>query len=248
MSPASALTEQQLRALIGKTAGQAYAAILLANVGLCTCTVFRYSSPPKLQERITVGAAEQQIVERALVLKREIRLPFWETVFAACLERGECSQALLHAALFHSGPGVPVEYHRTDIEAGLLEKLAYDDEKNVGLGSRVLMSQQMEMHMNMLDFHCGITDTNARIVHQVCRELFPTGFLILNSGDSYHAISLGLVTSEERIVTLGKALLFNPVIDAFYVGHQLQQTCSSIRISRGGRSKMAPTVIDIWSP
>jgi hypothetical protein len=51
---------------------------------------------------------------------------------------------------------------------------------------------------------------------------------------------------DERIAMLGKALLVNPIVDVFYVGHQLQQDSSSIRISKGGRARQFPKVIAAW--
>jgi hypothetical protein len=240
------LTPDRLQALVGKTAAVAYRTLLLAQPDIRTFTVFRYVSPPRLQERITVTAPEQEVIERARLVREQTKFPFWEALFAACLQRGECSDALLRAAFFHHGPGVATEHYRADLESGLLESITDENAVNIGLGSRVTDGRGTVLHLNLLDFHCDISDANTRIASRVCRELMPQGFLLLDSGDSYHAASIGVANPDERIATLGKALLVNPIVDAFYIGHQLQQDSSSIRISKGGRAKQFPKVIDAW--
>lgn len=236
-----------LRGLVGTTAPVAYRALLLANPKLEKITVCRYSTPPLLQQRIRVGPFEQRMIDRALELRAETKIPFWQAVFSACILAGECSQSLVDATFVHAGQGTIAEYERRDLETGILEQLTAGA-SNVALGSKVFESGRGWVHLCLLDFHCEISEPNMRIAHQVCRALMPEGFLLLDSGDSYHACSMDLSSGNDRIRLLGKALLASPIVDAVYIAHQLQQEGSSIRISRGGKERKVPIVVDAWCP
>ncbi|MEW6684482.1 MAG: hypothetical protein AB1451_16425 [Nitrospirota bacterium] len=242
------LTSADLTGLLGKSAAVAYRVILLAQETVKGCTVFKYISPPPLQERVALTDFEKEIVEQALLIRENTKLPFWEAVFSACIRKGQCTDALLKATFFHNGQGLAVVCGRDDLESGVLERLVEGDSANVSLGSEILDRQNESRHLMFLDFHCEVSEGNTRIVHQVCQNLMPEGFLVLDSGDSYHASTIKLVTPKERISMLGKALLASPIVDTTYIGHQLQQESSSIRISKGGKAKRYPVVIGTWCP
>ena len=234
--------------LIGKPAAFAYTALLLSHSRVQQIHVFKYRSPPPLQQRIAMTATEQGIIEHALELRRAVCLPFWNAVFAACLIRQQHTPALLSAAFFHSGPGSETPYQRRDLENGLLDQVSGDAARNVGLSSEVRDASGQSSHLGLLDFHCDISSRSEAIVNDICREVMPGGYLILDSGDSYHACTLELLTPEQRVRMLGKTVLATPVVDSSYIAHQLQQDASSIRISKGGKTNKKPVVIQAWRP
>jgi hypothetical protein len=240
------LTQTQLNNLVGLPAAIAYQALLLQRESLESFTVHRYASPPRLQDRVPMGSFEQTIVDDARTMS-DVALPFWLKLFALCASRGLCSEALLKAAFFHNGPGAETEHARAELESGLLQRVSQEVLLNVSLGSRVIDARSGEMHINMVDFDVVVSDANTEIIVSVCRELMPSGFLVLVSGDSYHAVGTELVEPSERIALLGKALLVSPLVDIFYIGHQLQQRASSIRISKGGRAGQCPVVLRAWN-
>jgi hypothetical protein len=240
--------DQRFSDLVGKSAAVAYRAILLENSDVQQCTVFHYKTPPLLQQRIVMTPFEEEIVKRALEIRATTKIPFWEAVFSACVLKGQCTDALLSATLYHHGQGIPVDYGRDEIERNILEKVADENSTNVGLGSKVRCVGDRELHLGLLDFHCDISDANTEMVCRVCQYLLPNGFLVLDSGDSYHAAGLDLIAPENRIRLLGRALMASPIVDGPYIGHQLQQDSSSIRISRGGKAKKVPTVVRVWRP
>lgn len=242
------LTQSKLNELIGKKASVAYRSVLLAHHDLRKCTVFKYDSPPTLQQRVEITAFEKAIIEQALLIREETKIPFWEAIFSSCVKSGQCSESLLEATFFHNGQGSPASYDRHDLESGIFEKITDGNTCNLGLGSEVLDVHDESHHFSFLDFHCEVTDDNKRIVYSVCRMLMPQGFLLLDSGDSYHATSLYLMSNEQRIHLLGKAIRVAPIIDSLYIAHQLQQSSSSLRISMGGKAKKFPIVIDAWCP
>lgn len=244
----SALTQSDLNALLGQPAAVAYRVLLLAQPILQQWSVFRYSSPPTLQQRVPITAAEQAVIDQALEIRELTKIPFWHAVFGACLLRGYCTNSLLQGAFFHNGQGTRTDYDRAALAADMLDTVTGGEQANIGLGSKIIDSDGVAWHLNLLDFHCDIGAANTRIVHSICRELMPQGFLILDSGDSYHAAGIQPVSPEQRIQMLGKALLASPVVDVPYVAHQLQQDSSSIRISKGGKAKKYPIVVDAWCP
>lgn len=194
-----------------------------------------------------MSSFENAIVDETKTIS-DVALPFWLKLFALCSTRGQCSEALLKAAFFHNGPGAESEHSRSELESGLLQNVSQEERLNVSLGSRVIDARFGEMHLNMLDFDVSVNHANTAILVSVCRELMPSGFLVLVSGDSYHAVGTELVEPSARIALLGKALLVSPLVDICYIGHQLQQKASSIRISKGGRAGRCPTVLRAWKP
>jgi len=236
---------QKLFDLVGTKAPTAYRDLILAHSAVEAIAVCRYKTPPTLQQRISVTPLEQEIIDAALGIRLEARIPFWVAIFAACLRAGKCSDSLFDAALFHNGFGdltaVPVNSLKLD---GLKDIVA-KGQNNIGLVSRVELTDGDAHHLAMMDFHCGIAAENTEMVASVCRRLMPNGFILLDSGDSYHACGIVLLTAEERLEFLSKSLLFAPIVDSSYIAHQLMQPMSSIRISTGGSRAKCPEVLRV---
>lgn len=228
---------------IGLPASKAYTRLLLAQAHVRSFSVFRYCAPPPLQQRIRMTEAEQAVIEHALELRHTAHLPFWNAIFASCLLGDTLTDPLVEAAFFHNGPGEPTNYERCDLERGILDELAAESEGKFGLSSAVYDADHRVRHLALLDFRCEISPHNEALAALVCSHLMPQGYLLIDSGDSYHACGMNLLSAQERIHMLGKALLATPAVDCHYIAHQLQQPASSIRISRGGKAKSHPRVI-----
>ena len=237
-----------VQSLVGLAAADAYAKILLSHHEAQHVSVYKYSSPPPLQQRIIITPSEQSLIDLALVLRKDTHLPFWNALFTACIKSQSHSRELIEAAFFHNGPGEPHAYDRTAIESGTLEALARSGQKNLGLSSLVHDNHHRSWHLPLLDFHCDISPMNEALAALICSHLMPGGYVLIDSGDSYHACGLTLLSPHERVQMLGRALLATPVVDGHYIAHQLQQDASSIRISLGGKASHAPIVIRAWTP
>jgi len=234
---------QTLLALVGADAPTAYRDLIIAHPDVVAVTACRYKTPPLLQQRITTTALEQEIIAAALSIRSDAKIPFWEAIFAACLQVGKCSDSLLDAALFHSGPGDFTRISASDLESDGLKAVVAGGQSNVGLASRIELAHAAPHHLALMDFHCAVNMENTEIVAAVCRRLMPHGFLLLDSGDSYHACGIALLAAKERSEFLAKSLFFAPIVDAAYVAHQLLQPMSSIRISTGGSRTKCPEVL-----
>lgn len=237
-----------LRNLVGLTAADAYARILLSHGNVQRISVYKYNSPPTLQQRIAITPNEQSLIDQALVLRRDTKLPFWNALFATCLQSQTHSPKLIEAAFFHNGPGESTAYDRGIIETGILEELAQSGQRNLGLSSLVHDDRDRTWHLPLLDFHCDISPANEELAALICSHLMPGGYVLIDSGDSYHACGTTLLSPDERIHMLGRALLAAPIVDSHYIAHQLQQAASSIRISVGGKASRTPVVVRAWGP
>lgn len=237
---------QDIGDFVGLRGAHAYTK-LLALLQVQRATILRYSSPPPLQNRVELSRDDHLLIQEALKIRKETKLPFWNALFSAALTQQYHSPELVFAAFFHNGPGEPMPLQRPAIESGALKELV-ENETNIGLSSEVLDVDGNDKHIPMLDFHCDISPHNEELASLVCEHLMPQGHLLIDSGDSYHACGLGLVSSEQRIQMLGKALLVAPIVDSFYIAHQLQQATSSIRISKGGRAQVEPKIVRVFAP
>jgi hypothetical protein len=233
----------KLRDLVGASAPVAYRELMIRYAGLATVKVCHYATPPMLQERIEITELEQQIIDQAMTIRSDAQIPFWEALFAACLRSGQHPDSLLDAAGFHNGPGKLITVSADAIKEGRLSEMASEGQRNVGITSALTFTNSEVHHLPLMDFHCDLSQTNTEIVASVCRRIMPQGFLLLDSGDSYHACGVALMSATERIEFLGRSLFFAPIVDSAYVAHQLLQPMSSIRISTGGSRHKCPEVL-----
>lgn len=237
-----------MRRLAGLQAPIAYRELLLQWVDVESVDIFEYEAPSRMQDRIAMKETERRLVEHANHMRRGTGVPFWEAVFATCSIEGECPDSIVTAALFHNGQGVQRSVSRRQIGDGLLEQATANSSGVVALGSKVIRKDGVRGQLNFLDFHCSVSEQSQTLVHCVCRRLMPYGFIVLDSGGSYHACSVKMVSDEERIRTLAAAVLLSPLVDARYAAHQLLQESSSLRVSHGGSFGKIPVVVDTWYP
>lgn len=242
------MTSANWRELIGLEAASAYRRLLLGHAEVQGATLFQYEAPPQMQERIRMTNVERELIERANRMRQGTGVPFWEALFATCTVEERCTDLVLAAAFFHNGQGIAEHVSRQQIEDGILEATARDARRTVALGSRLAGAKGCLGHVNFLDLHCEVSVGNHALVHRVCRQVMPQGFLLLDSGGSYHACGSTVVSDAGRIQMLSTALLASPIVDARYVAHQLLQDSSSIRISQGGKVGRVPIIIDAWGP
>lgn len=234
--------------VIDRTAPEVYRTIFMNIGGVSKIEVGYYQTPPSFQERIDMTSYEKEILEKALKRREECNLPFWESILSICLENGECRDSIIDASLFHRGAGKTEEFDITEIKDGVLRNITEDTNENIGIKSRIKLKNGQTKHLKMLDFHCDFDENNTDIIYRASKRLIPEGFVILNSGHSYHAASINCYDSRERITFLGKALQIAPLVDTSYISHQLQQEGSSLRISKGGNENQYPKACEVFIP
>jgi hypothetical protein len=194
---------------------------------------------------MVLDARELEIVDKAIELRKDGVTPFWSAVFSICLQFGQCTQGIADGALFHAGPGKVEHLHVSKLREGAFTSYFALDTEQIGLASRILRQDGSVAHLTQLDFRCPISTQNEALLLVICRSLYEGGFVLVDSGHSYHSFGTELVTSEGRVRFLGRALQFSPIVDTAYLGHQLQQSFSTLRISRGGSASRMPRVVAV---
>lgn len=208
--------------------------------------VFKYQPPPAAQLRIERSEVENFLFEKALELRRELQLPFWDSLLLSCFSCTEVPQSILDAAQLHiSHRSSETEVERGSVLDGTLYKLAADRERDSSLAlvSEVRTINGKNEHIPLLDFHIPHSEVNQKIVTSILHRLLPSGFILLRSGRSYHAWGTKTITLDDYPTFLARAMLYSPIIDRAYLAHQLIESRSALRISEGYPEKPIPSVI-----
>ena len=202
--------------------------------------------PDPLQERVELSDSEEKSVRRALSLRAQTHLPFWDSLLLAAFNQERFSERLLEQAKFHQS-NIKKE-HWIDanlVRDGELERLSH---KHLGptmlsVLSEVRMKNGNTRHFVFLDFHIPVSPANTLIVKQVAEQLLTYPALIIESGASYHLIGTKLVNPDEFRTTLTTALFFGPITDRAYIAHQLLERRAALRYSKGGHCDMVPRLL-----
>lgn len=121
-----------------------------------------------------------------------------------------------------------------------------EEERVLAVTSKVKTFSLKELlHIPMMDFSCEISAANLERIQAFLKGIGQAG-LILETGRSYHFYGTGLLTKDEHSLFIGKCLLFTGYTDSRYIGHQLIDGLTALRISAGKtRSSLMPTVVGI---
>ena len=192
---------------------------------------FMFHSFPKqqlLQDKIPIWEKkEQKHFEKAITLRNELHLPFWDAIMLSTFNNSDYSSYILSHALDHN----PV-HECVRVKSSKLSDFSFNDQERMAVCSTVRMKNGDTFHIPMLDFHIPVSDSNLQVVKQVCSLLELRQGFILNSGESYHYIASFTVLWDTLYTILTKALLFCPIIDRAWISHQLQEKSCSLRIDK----------------
>lgn len=197
--------------------------------------------PPQrlVQEKVLEwGITEQNHFDMAMKVRSEINLPFWDAIMVTAFNNPNYSQRILKAALHHNHPQSVFFIKLKEIQS-----LLHNCNEKIAVCSSVLMKNKHIKHIPMLDFHIPISDTNLKIVIDVCKFLNLGAGYILNSGESYHFISLSVVSWNKLYSILSRALRFCPILDGAWISHQLEEKSCSLRIDK--KNGVEPIVVKV---
>jgi hypothetical protein len=194
--------------------------------------LIEYSINPVLQKRTQIGDLEQKQIDKALEIRKEYSLPFWESLILTFFSNEHYSFQLLNNIMFHNENFLVNKLPIQKIND--LEKII---EHNIG-NKYYAFSSNLEaesgeiFHLPMLDFHCPNNSINLKLVKDVISIISNESGYIIESGDSYHYYGSKLLKESELITFLGKALQYSPIIDKTWIAHQLQEKNCVLRISK----------------
>lgn len=181
-----------------------------------------------LQDQFYFGDIENGQFDKAMKMRKEYKLPFWDSMMLTFFDQNYTSDKILECSQRHNKPIDKIETRDIDF---IITKVAESSRQNIAINSRVKMVDGTYKHFPLLDFHIPISPNNELIVKKVIKILgFSRGY-IMESGESYHFIGLDFITNEELTIFLSKALLFSPIIDRAWIAHQLLERSCSLRVS-----------------
>lgn len=205
-----------------------------------------YAHLPLVQDRSGPSDTEQAIIRQAIQQRANTNLPFWDSVMLSVAHSENPVDWLLDTASTHIS--LRGEERTITVDAvgkGELQKLL--EQTNAGreicVLSEISTNDGSIKHIPMIDFHCPPSKSGRRAVVAVCKRLFPSGAILLESGESFHAYGRELIPADAFFTFLGHALLYSPIIDRAYIAHQLIERRCALRIS--GKKKPTPITIEI---
>ena len=222
------------------------ASILQALAPGAVAQILQFSAAPTAQHRTAEpDRRSEAIFERALTLRSDTGLPFWDAVFLTgeLADQGVTPEivegALLHQSLHDAERSdVPID---ADF-APRLRSLVAAPTSIVAFSSELRLKNGDVRHLPVLDFASKSRRPGAAVsAITVARSLGVPGF-ILRSGRSFHFYGAVLLDADELQRFLCRALLLAPVTDARWIAHQLLDGKSSLRISPNGDGG-APSLI-----
>ncbi len=194
---------------------------------------FSFHTFPKqtlLQEKLPQWSEmEQMHFEKAMKLRKQLHLPFWDAIMISTFDTPVYSTNILETALHHNHIDNVFYIKSTDIQQN---HILCNNDKRLAVCSLVIMKSGDIRHIPMLDFHIPVSDSNFHVVENICSILNLKSGFILNSGESYHFISASTVTWDELYIILSRALLFCPILDRAWISHQLQEKSCSLRVDK----------------
>lgn len=231
---------------IGLEASEAYTRIVADLPEISSTQVCGFDDPPALDHRLELTAEETALYDEAIEFRAQSGLPFWEALMLNLFSRKQETERLLKAALFHQTNRIRnVPFPRDSVSRGALKAIASSVSKPqvVAWISEMWLVDGSKKHLPMLDFHCPVSAENEKLATDAAKTLLGGPFLLLNSGNSYHAIGRRLVELDALIEVLARSLLLSPIIDRGYIAHQLIEKRCALRISKGGHENKVPIVV-----
>lgn len=201
---------------------------------------------PLMDSRGPLNAIDTIVVARALELRESLRLPFWDGVMLAGSHSDSTPTGTLKTAIFHQKLESKVEWiSANNLTISLLQNMsqkAHSDKQMLAITSSVRMRDGSVKHLPLLDFHIGYSEHATSLITEIIPLLGVSG-LLLKSGKSYHFYGETLLTYQELLGFLGKALLFAPIVDRAWIAHQLMEGRCALRISPREEYGGAPVFI-----
>ncbi len=150
--------------------------------------------------------------------------------------------------LRHNPPKETIAVNRKEILGGcldtLLNSLSSEAECLAFTSTLKIRRTRQIFYIPLMDFKCKICDENLVKIKDFLIKIGQKDGAILNSGESYHYYEAKLLSEREWLVFLGYCLLFD-YTDFHYIGHQLIDGCTILRISKSSQHPKIPRVISI---
>lgn len=206
------------------------------------------SPAPRAQRRIESNDREDRLLDVAVTLREERRMPFWDALLLESTRLNDgIPQSIIDAALYHQPAAaertVSISVRENDWPSRLRRLIASIDDRDFLAISSKVDTVDGGAHIPMLDFSLRGDEPHSLSTAMRALERLEANGVLLSSGRSFHFYSTNLVDGSKLREFLGKALLLAPITDGRWIAHQLIEGSCALRISSNSRD-MLPYVIE----
>lgn len=121
---------------------------------------FTFSKYPKqtlIQNTIELSEEDDKLISSALSIRKNIGLPFWDSLMVSCFDKENISINILSRALFHNSN---IEKINTKEVVEIEDYIKMNPQENISINSSVMMNCGTVKHLFLLDFHIFPSDNN----------------------------------------------------------------------------------------
>ncbi|RYG94695.1 hypothetical protein EON65_57090, partial [archaeon] len=140
---------------IGDEAAAFICAYVNSHPEIASIKLFRVPRTPALQSRSLVPQ-DEQIVHKALEIKKNLDLPFWDAVTHVLCQGHHATDGLIKRLTMHNASNSGVQsIHRGALNRSHIDQILHtlSDDYLLVISSRVLLSNGSEAFIPMMDFH-----------------------------------------------------------------------------------------------
>lgn len=210
-----------------------------------------YKPAPGLDERL---AGNQDTLSEVRNIAEELRatygIPFWDSILAICMKRGQIPDQYVDLAILHDrSPDERVVSLESDelSEAAVHSMIkSLEDGTALAFSSKVKLRNGETAHIPLMDFRCDPSATNSKIVQRALSAMGQGSGLLVESGRSYHFYGSRLQSRDEWVRFLAMAILFSPIVDVRYIAHRLADGACRLRISSSRNKSFTPVVCEVF--
>lgn len=214
--------------------------VISYNDNISSISLKEFPNRGLLQDRFTLDNDELTTMSRALHLRSQLHFPFWDCLISTYIEGQPYSKRLLVDALHHNAFIDTIDILQQDFDQ-LEDIFLALINRRLAISSEVTLESGTTMHIPMIDFHIPMTEPFSDILTDIVRLLGQEEGFFLASGESYHFYGLKLMTRDELLNFLARALRFTPIIDRAWISHQLEERRCALRI--GYKNGVLPRMV-----
>ncbi|HYF29745.1 MAG TPA: hypothetical protein VD993_01355 [Chitinophagaceae bacterium] len=211
-----------------KTSSDIIKSLVQLNEDIAELKFHSFNKYDAIQDRLEMDDTLEDLVEKALQLRAQYKLPFWDAFNACTFDTAFSKYHFLKHVRFHNTINQTFIIRRTEVSQFLD---ALPEDKYLVINSNITMTNGHRKHLPLLDFHIPVGKENEDLCKAILVELGLKGFL-LNSGKSYHFYGKELVDHEQMQTILHFALLFSPIVDKSWIAHQLIEGSCNLRVTK----------------
>ncbi|MBN2316506.1 MAG: hypothetical protein JXM79_21440 [Sedimentisphaerales bacterium] len=238
----------EMQNLIGKPAPEVYTGVISSLPDVQEMAVAQYSVPPPIQARACLTGEEQQLVARAAKARETTRLSFLEVLLEMSASAHLAIDGILDAVSYHQKHSVNRTWlsRKEVLKGGLLRVCAKPPSSNpLAFLSKVRTGSDSFNQIPLLDFHIEKSKQSLSMVQSIAQRLLDKEYLVLETERSYHVVGLQLLTENQAMLFLSKAILFSPITDHAYIAHQLLEGESALRITSHTNADDVPRLVTV---